>query len=102
MSETREREELETLLMSPGWLRLLTYVRQAWKDDYPQKIKMAIRDATEKNQNVAEAVLRVDAANDEVNAVMSWPKQRVQQLLAQEQRVSTTLPGAYSLTRGGL
>lgn len=84
MSDAREREDLEALVASPGWLRLLEHARLAWTVNYPQKIKLAIMDATEKGQNVAEAVLRINAANDEVNAILSWPKQRVQSLLSQE------------------
>ena len=84
MSDPREREDLEALLASPGWLRLLEYARQQWTVGNPQKIKLAIKDATASNQNVAEAVQRVDAANDEVNAILSWPKQRVQSLLTYE------------------
>jgi hypothetical protein len=85
MSEPNEREDLEALMSNPGFLRLLTHARSQWAGDgYAQKIKLAIRHATEKNENVAEAVQRVDAANDEVNAILSWPKARVQSLLSQE------------------
>ena len=85
MSEPNEREDLEALLSNPGFLRLLSHARSQWAGDgYAQKIKLAIRHATEKNENVAEAVQRVDAANDEVNAILSWPKARMQSLTAQE------------------
>jgi hypothetical protein len=85
MNEPNEREDLESLLKAPGWLRLIQHSRRTWAGDgYAAKIKLAIRHATERNENVAEAVQRVDAANDEVNAILSWPKARVQSLTSQE------------------
>jgi ABC-type Fe2+-enterobactin transport system substrate-binding protein len=101
MSEPNEREDLESLLKAPGWLRLINHSRKEWAGDgYAAKIKLAIRHATEKNENVAEAVQRVDAANDEVNAVLSWPKDRVQTLLTQEAQRQSSL--VTLSRRGGL
>jgi hypothetical protein len=89
VSDAQEREDLEALLSSPGWLRFLNHSRQTWAGDgYARKIKLAIKDAMEKHQNVAEAVQRVDAANDEVNALLTWPKDRVQGLLQREAQIT--------------
>lgn len=100
MSEPQEREELEALMTTPGWLRLLAYARATWGGDgYAQRIKLAIRTAQDRQQNVAEAVQRVDAANDEVNAILTWPKLRVQQLLQKEAHGQ---PLATMSRRGGL
>jgi hypothetical protein len=99
MNEPNEREDLESLLKAPGWLRLLQHSRKTWAGDgYAAKIKLAIKDATERGQNVAEAVQRVDAANDEVNAILSWPKDRVQTLLTQE---TTRQSSLVTLSRRG-
>jgi hypothetical protein len=91
-----EREDLEALLASPGWIRFHDYVKAQWAVGYPARIKMAIKDAQEKNTNVAEAVHRIDAANDEVNAMLSWPKQRLQSLEAH-----ANVGRIVSLGRGG-
>jgi hypothetical protein len=101
MSEPNEREDLESLLKAPGWLRLIQHSRKEWAGDgYAAKIKLAIKDAMEKNQNVAEAVQRVDAANDQINAVLSWPKDRVATLLSQETQRSSSMTTMNR--RGGL
>jgi hypothetical protein len=95
MNEPNEREDLESLLKAPGWLRLLQHSRKTWAGDgYAAKIKLAIKDATERGQNVAEAVQRVDAAN----AILSWPKDRVQTLLTQE---TTRQSSLVTLSRRG-
>lgn len=89
---------MEALLACPGWLRFLTYARAEWAGDgYARKIKLAIKAAAEKGLNVAEAVQRVDAANDEINALLSYPKDRAASLLTQEQ----TRLQPPSLSRGG-
>lgn len=89
MSDEREREELEELLKTPGWRRLVDYARRTWAGDgYAQKLKLAINDAKAAGTNVAEAVERVDASNEAINAVLSWPAGRVQALERQETRRS--------------
>jgi len=101
VSDSREREDLEALLSAPGWLRLLQYAKETWAGDgYAQKLKLAIKDATTRGENVAEAVQRVDAANEEVNAVLSWPRQRVQQLTQHE--TARTQAAQPSLSRRGV
>lgn len=94
MSDEREREELEELVKMPGWRRLIDHARADWAGDgYAQKLKIAIRDAQASAQDVGEAVQRVDAANEAVNAVLSWPTARLQALTRQETRRSFPILG---------
>ena len=85
MSEQTEREDLEQLVMCPGWLRFAQYVRKSWgPEGYGLRIKRAVTEAKAAGQDQSDAVARVDAANDAVNEVLSWPTERARALLAQE------------------
>ena len=75
-----ERDEWAALLTHPGYLRLLERARQEWVVGYPGKVKRAIHQAVTDQTDVGAAVLSVDAANEAVNALLSWPEARMQQL----------------------
>jgi hypothetical protein len=94
VGESHEREDLDALVKSPGWLRLLERARKEWTEGYPAKIKLAIATAQHDRTDVASAVASVDVASDAINALLSWPSDRVRQLTAmKDERIS--------LTRGG-
>jgi hypothetical protein len=85
MSEPTEREDLEQLLTSPGWLRFTDYAKREWGPvGYGRKLKQAVSQAIEHKQDAAVAVQRVDAVNDEINALLSYPNHRINELLALE------------------
>jgi hypothetical protein len=88
MSEPTEREDLEQLQTSPGWLRFAEYVRHQWGPiGYGQRLKRAVTQAMADKTDIALAVASVDAANNAVNEVLSYPQQRINQLLAMEANV---------------
>lgn len=95
--DTTEHADLENLLKSPGWLRVLERAREEWKDGYPAKIKLAIQEARDKGEDVASAVVKVDYASDEINRLLSWPKER----LAQMTRASAEVTNTAVFSRGG-
>lgn len=70
---TDEKSELEQLVTSPGWLRVMEHARKEWKEDYPVKIKLAMTSGTD----ATIAWNRVDAGSDAVNALLSWPSERL-------------------------
>lgn len=87
MTEPQEREELESLLMTPGWIRFASYAKEQWGPvGYGMRLKRAIAQAREAKTDLGEAVARVDAANDAVNELLSWVQARVTQLLEHEAR----------------
>lgn len=85
MSDPTEREALEQLISCPGWHVFINHVKAEWGAiEVVQKIKRAITDAKERKEDVSEAVLRVNAAHDAVNALMLWPRTRAQTLTGNE------------------
>jgi hypothetical protein len=87
MIEPTEREDLDQLLASPGWVRFAAYVKKQWgPEGYGIRLKQAVTAAIAANQDVSNAVSRVDAANDAVNEVLTWPRERVKHLEHFEQQ----------------
>lgn len=92
---TNEKDDLDSLLTSPGWLRVVNWARTEWADGYPAKVKMAIMKAKEQGSDIAAAVEAVDAAADAVNALLSWPSNRLRGY-----EMAAELPEP-TMTRGG-
>lgn len=96
MTDQNEKADLEQLLASGGWLRLVERARVDWKDGYPAKIKLAISDARQKNADIAAAVGAVDYASDEINRLLSWPRERLAQIERGKDVTTTTFQrGGY-------
>ena len=74
-----EKDEWGSLLTHPGFLRLLERARQEWVVGYPQKVKLAIAKARADKTDLGAAVAEVDAANEAINALLSWPATRQRQ-----------------------
>lgn len=75
-----EHDELKDLLQHPGFLRFLRHARSEWADGYGHRMKEAIKAASEHGEDLHYAVMRVDFANEQINALLSWPKERLAQL----------------------
>jgi hypothetical protein len=100
MSEPTEREDYEQLQTSPGWLRFTEFAKKQWGPiGYGQRLKRAIADAKAAGEDLSNAVARVDAANDAVNELLSYPASRVKDLYAQE--AQRTLANQPPLSRRG-
>jgi len=81
----QERDELKDLLQHPGFHRFLKMARDEWgAGGFSVKLKHAISLAKERGDDLHNAVEKVDFANDAINALMSWPEQRLQQLEGQK------------------
>lgn len=99
MPDPAEREHLEQLQTSPGWLVFVAYAKSEWgSTEMVRKMKRAIVEATERREDPAQAVLRVNAAHDAVNDLLMYPRTRVSQLLGGEESRKRE---AESLSRRG-
>ncbi len=94
MTSPTERDDLEQLLKAAGWLRLLEFARVEWRENYPVKIKQAIQQARDAGTDIGEAVSRIDYASDQINRLLSWPKERVARL-NQPETTTGFLRGGY-------
>ena len=94
-----EREDFQTLLTHPGWLRVVDLARQEWNLGYGQKVKLAILAARTAQQDVGAAVDAVDRASDAVNALLSYPSDRLKHLEARREAQETLTP--FPLSRRG-
>jgi len=96
VSDQNEKADLEQLLASGGWLRLVDRARVDWKDGYPAKIKYAIQEARKSGGDMGEAVGAVDYASDEINRLLSWPRERLAQIERGKDVTTTTFArGGY-------
>ena len=93
MSETL-KEELETLLKLPGWLRVREYARQEWVVGLPTRMMQAAEEP-----QADAAIKRVKYAADQINIVLSWPQDVVKHL---EQQTVTANQGHPVGRRGTL
>lgn len=91
---TREQvDHVANLLTQPGWLLFKDYVRDQWGPaGYGRRLKLAVT-SSELSQ-MASAVLAIDMANNEINAIMTWPEDQV--------KAAAPKPAPeFSLQRGG-
>jgi hypothetical protein len=79
-----EVQYLTDLQSHPGWLLFLQYARKQWgPEGYGRQLKQAVMTATATKDNVEAAVRAVDTANNEIGALLDWPKTRLKQLAQQ-------------------
>jgi len=95
LTPLEERDALDNLVKSPGWLLFLEHARKEWGGEmYGRRIKLALgHDLSQ----VPMLVKSVDYANDEINILLSWPGKRVKDLTPSESASVTTT----SFARGG-
>lgn len=75
-----EATELEDLMKSPGWLRVLQRARQEWGPKaYAQMLEHAI-DATDPSGEMRS----LKRAQHAVDAILSWPDSRHKELMKQD------------------
>lgn len=86
MSDASEREDLEQLMLHPGWLRYRAYVESQWgADACIQKIDTALSTLERGDQQAAnETVTQIRARAREAQRLLMWPRERVNTLMAME------------------
>lgn len=76
-----EREDWDALIHSPGWSRLLAFVKSQWGSAaYQQKIERALSDADEKRADALAAIKVVNATRQELDLILNYPQERVKKL----------------------
>ena len=72
---TNEKDDLEQLLKSAGWLRFLEYARQHWNEQLPARLVAAAELGA--HEKASMEVLKMSYAASQINALLSWPKERL-------------------------
>ena len=99
MDPAQEREELDALVRSPGWAWLVAEAQRRWSGHgYVAALKHALADAKARQADLSEVLERLDAAQDAVNAILSWPTDRIATLSRHEDRRREPV----ALSRGGV
>lgn len=76
---TQEWEDWDALVKSPGWLRLVAFVKTQWGSSaYQHKIERAIVEAEEKHQDALTAVKIVNGVRHELDIIIGYPKTRIE------------------------
>jgi len=87
------RDDLESLIKSPGWHWLEQQVKAYWANQLDNHVASA---ANETDDAIALAKLRqVVASHKAVRQVMTWPQEELK-------RLTTPKPSATPFTRGGI
>ena len=90
-----EKDDLENLVKSPGWLRFKEQQETYWRDTLLGAIASAANDS---NDAVSIGKIRqIVAAQQAVLRSLEWPKEQAERLRQKEQAVAHT----PSLSRGG-
>ena len=78
---TQEWEDWDALVRSPGWQRLVAFVKTQWGTSaYQHKIEQAIADAEEKRQDALTAVKIANGIRHELDIILGYPQQRLDHL----------------------
>lgn len=94
MTDTNEKADLEQLLASAGWLRFLEHARLQWKESLPDRLINAAELA-----DGAIEVKKVSYAALQINALLSFPKERLAQVSRPAQETVTGFSrGGYETT----
>jgi len=73
------QEHLSQLVKHPGLLLFREHCRKQWgAEGYGRKMKQAVSSA--KATDLGTIVHGIDVANDEINALLSWPEEQVKKL----------------------
>jgi hypothetical protein len=84
MSEDNtELEDLETLLASPGWARLVAFANREWSSEqYRQRVQRALDTvpSPDKAGDAAILIMRLEDTAKAVDNVLAWPAFRLRQL----------------------
>lgn len=87
-----EKDDLESLLKSPGWLRFRDAQVSQWQDQITDAMASAANDRDD--LMALHKIRQVLAAQRAILTALSWPSERLQRLKASESQ-------PVSLSRGG-
>lgn len=95
MSDDKEREDLESLLQHPGWLRFKNALNQEWMGRYDTYVDAAVNG----QRDALTELLKLSAARTAVMAATRYPETRIGQLDAAAK--ARALDSSPPLTRRG-
>ena len=73
-----EKEDLDQLIHSQGWLRFQGFVRKEWGDQLEQHLLTA---ANDREDTIAlQKIRQVLAAKREIERLVKWPTERLSEL----------------------
>lgn len=91
---SKEREALEDLVTSPGWLLFKEHVRQKWGDEgYGKQLSAVMARYTDDPLALGQELRKVQTAMEEVNVLIKWPDDQIKR--------SDPVPHIAALHRGG-
>ena len=91
-----EREDLEGLLLHPGYLRFAAYARKHWGDEITALLRTAVNDTND--ANALQKMRQIIVAKDAIDRLLAWPEERIAALIAQKQTAATST----TMSRGGV
>lgn len=78
MGESREREALQDLITSPGWLLFKEHARLQWgPEGYGKKIAAVMARYADDALALGLELRKVHTATEEINVLMKWPDERL-------------------------
>lgn len=83
MSNDNELEDLEALLASPGWARLVAFANREWSSEqYRARVQRALETvpSPDKSGDAAILIMRLEDTAKAVDNVLAWPGFRLSQL----------------------
>ena len=83
----QELDDLESLLIDPGWRRYMAYAEQHWGDAaVVGRLETAVGQQLGNEVEAREHTQAILAAKRHIRALLAWPSQRVKELKAREVR----------------
>lgn len=105
-SVTQEREDLEQLVSTPGWMRFLNHVRREWgnpEDGGGQRFMVAHRQvlANTNDTDALSQMRQIAVAQREIHTLISWVEETLKAAQKAEAVPPATIVPMYQ-RRGGL
>lgn len=82
---SNEKEDLQTLITSPGWLRVVNYATQEWQEQIARHMETAANDTND--LMALQKMRQVIAAKKAVERLIAWPEERLRAMQASTERV---------------
>lgn len=80
---TEEQQIWQDFVTSPGFLLFKAEAKKRWgPEGYGRQLKVAVSTAIQQQASADAAIKAVDFANNEINALMSYPTDRLKQIAA--------------------
>lgn len=100
--DTREIEDLAQLVKSPGFARFALHVEQEWgAEACIRKIDRVLQELRPGDEDGERStVLQIRAAARQIQALVSWPEQRIAMLKAEKPKpLARAMDGLRRITR---